>query len=172
MNNTTIILGSSRHNSNTRLAVDLVFNNRPHAVIDLLEMQLDHYSYDNTPADRFLDTISHLQSCNDIIFATPVYWYAMSGLMKVFFDRLTELITTQKSMGRSFAGKRTWLIATGTDAALPEGFEVPFKLTSEYFSMTYGDSLYFQFDGKGQPIDLPLESINRFDNAIYRDTHL
>ena len=35
-----------------------------------------------------------------IIFVTPVYWYAMSGRMKVFFDRWTDLLKIDKDTGR------------------------------------------------------------------------
>lgn len=45
-------------------------------------------------------------------------------------------------MGRALAGKRVFLISTGTDPELPKGFEVPFKRTSEYFSMEYMSALY------------------------------
>lgn len=61
-----------------------------------------------------------------IIFATPVYWYSMSGLMKTFFDRLTDLVTIQKSVGRKLKGKETFLFAVGTDDLLPAGFTIPF----------------------------------------------
>jgi multimeric flavodoxin WrbA len=72
-----------------------------------------------------------------IIFATPVYWYAMSGLMKVFFDRFTELLSTHKPLGKALKGKKIYLISTGSESELPPGFETPFKLTSEYFEMNY-----------------------------------
>jgi multimeric flavodoxin WrbA len=79
-----------------------------------------------------------------LIFATPVYWYAMSGLMKVFFDRLTELITTSKPLGRAMKGKCCYLISCGTDAELPPGFDVPFRLTAKYFEMEFVSSHYLQ----------------------------
>ncbi len=78
-----------------------------------------------------------------IVFATPVYWYAMSGTMKIFFDRLTELTTKEKHLGHALAGKRTFLIASGTDPELPAGFEVPFRRTSSYFEMEFIKAFYF-----------------------------
>jgi multimeric flavodoxin WrbA len=54
-----------------------------------------------------------------IVFATPVYWYAMSGLMKVLFDRFTDLVTVRKDLGRRLRGRRVFLIACGTDPDLP-----------------------------------------------------
>ncbi len=79
---------------------------------------------------------------NVVVFATPVYWYAMSGAMKAFFDRMTDLLETSKELGRQLKGKGFWLIASGTDLALPEGFEVPFARTAEYFGNQYRGSEY------------------------------
>lgn len=72
-----------------------------------------------------------------IILATPVYWYAMSGYMKVFMDRWTDLVSTHKSIGRSLAGKRLALLAQSSSDALPDGFTVPIALTAEYMDMKY-----------------------------------
>lgn len=68
----------------------------------------------------------------------------MSGTLKVFFDRLTELLSTHKPIGKSLKGKKTYLISTGTDPVLPVGFEIPFKMTSEYFEMTFENTYYLR----------------------------
>jgi multimeric flavodoxin WrbA len=67
----------------------------------------------------------------------------MSGLMKNFMDRFTDLITVEKQRGRQLRGKKTFLLAVGADKELPEGFEIPFRLTSEYFKMTYLGAIYY-----------------------------
>ena len=77
-----------------------------------------------------------------IVFATPVYWYAMSAPLKIFFDRLTDMTENLKALGKSLAGKPVWIIATGTEEILPEGFEVPFARTAEYFGMIYRGCAY------------------------------
>ena len=47
-----------------------------------------------------------------IIFATPIYWYAMSAQLKTFFDRMTDLLTIHKPLGRQLRkGKKMFLIA-------------------------------------------------------------
>ena len=81
-------------------------------------------------------------AADHIIFASPVYWYAMSGHMKVFFDRFTDLLGTFKVKGKALEGKTTELFSTGSSPSLPEGFEIPFKLTSEYFNMSFRGSNY------------------------------
>lgn len=77
-----------------------------------------------------------------LIFATPVYWYSMNSTMKVFFDRLTDLTDIEKKKGCALAGKQAWLIATGTDEALPEGFEFSFAGTCGYFDIEYRGAAY------------------------------
>lgn len=91
-----------------------------------------------------------------IVFATPVYWYAMSGLMKVLFDRFTDLVTVRKDLGRQLKDRRVFLIACGADPDLPEGFEVPFRRTADYLAMKYCGSFYVQTNGA--PLPLPVRA--------------
>ncbi len=67
----------------------------------------------------------------------------MSGLMKTFFHRFTDLVTTKKHLGRRLKGKSTLLLAVGADQELPNGFEIPFKLTSDYLNMSYQGCIYY-----------------------------
>ncbi len=62
--------------------------------------------------------------------------------MMIFFDRLSDLISTSKPIGRALSGKSVYLFSTGSDLELPDGFEVPFKRTSDYFEMKYVKSIY------------------------------
>lgn len=63
--------------------------------------------------------------------------------MKIFFDRLTDLITVKKEKGRALKHKSIFLIAVGSDSELPEGFEIPLKKTTAYFNMYHEACLYF-----------------------------
>jgi hypothetical protein len=88
-----------------------------------------------------------------VIFATPVYWYAMAGPMKTFFDRMTDLIVDPKNRetGRALAGRSVWLLATGTDDGMPPGFHEPFARTAEYFGMLWRGAVYCR-SIKGLPL--------------------
>lgn len=90
-----------------------------------------------------MQIIEEILLSDKIIFATPIYWYSMSGLSKIFLDRLTDLVTINKPVGRQLKGKETFLFAVGTDDLEPPGFAVPFELTSKYFGMKYIESFYF-----------------------------
>lgn len=139
-----VIAGSARKEGETTDLINLVFHQTSHQLIHLSDLQIAPYSYSNTYAihDGFLGVMQAAQQHQVIVFATPVYWYAMSGLMKLFFDRLTDIVTVQKNIGRSLKGKTIFLLSAGADADLPAGFEVPFASTASYLDMRYGGCLY------------------------------
>lgn len=139
-----IILGSARKKSDTRCFTEALFCDREYQLLDLLDHRIASYSYEGDyPADDDFSGLCQLLLQHQlIVFATPVYWYAMSGLMKVFFDRLTNLITSQKESGRQLMGRKTALLAVGSDDALPDGFTVPFAATSRYLGMEFIASTY------------------------------
>ena len=139
---TIVILGSAREESQTLKAVKALCPFPEYEVIDLQKLKVEHYRYNQTSDDDFLKIAQKMQTAENIVFATPVYWYSMSGRMKVFFDRLTDLLFTHKAIGKNLKGKKTFLIASGSDPELPLGFEIPFKLSSEYFEMSFEKSFY------------------------------
>lgn len=137
-----IIIGTARSPSNTLNSVLKITKFKNFESLELNKHALHHYNYNNPPNDDFLIIIKKILQYDVIVFATPVYWYSMSGHLKVFFDRLTELITTSKDLGRKLAGKDVYLFANGSEKKLPKGFEVPFKKTSLYFNMNFKKSIY------------------------------
>lgn len=141
---TLVILGTAREDSNTLAAIKELSPFADYELIDLRELKIAAYSYEGTypSADDFLHVARLMQKADNIVFATPVYWYSMSASLKNFFDRFSDLITVHKPIGRSLKGKTTFLISTGSDPSLPTGFEEPFRLTSDYFEMQFKGSKY------------------------------
>ena len=140
-----MLVASARPAGHTAALVRDVFVPPAASVVrDLLAAPLAPYSYAGAypPGDAFAGLVEQVLRHEVLVLATPVYWYAMSGLLKTFFDRLTDLTTTDRARGRQLRGKRLLLLATGTDAALPPGFEEPFRLTACYLGMVYGGGLY------------------------------
>ena len=132
----------------TRRAIDLAFPKGSIELVTLSDLQIGSYDYAHSnDCDDFQSVVEKMLATNTVVFATPVYWYAMSGNMKVFFDRLTDLLETSKERGRQMAGKSIWLIASGVELTLPEGFEVPFERTAQYFAMRYMEAAYL-FSGE------------------------
>ncbi len=140
-----VLLASARKESQTKKHVETIFCEVDCEIIDLSDAKINPYNYSAhyPPPDNFEEIIGTIIFYDRIVFATPVYWYSMSGLMKNFIDRLTDLVTINKPLGRKLKSKETFLLAVGTDKVLPEGFEIPFVLTSKYFEMDFIASIYF-----------------------------
>ena len=142
-----VILGSSRSYGNTSRAVDAALTHTHVEIVDLGTFNIGHYDYQHrNQTDAFLPLIERLSDRRFWILATPIYWYTMSAQLKIFVDRLTDLITIRKDLGRMLDGKSLAVIASGSDPCAPEGFESPFRLTSEYLGMNYIGSHYVQME--------------------------
>jgi multimeric flavodoxin WrbA len=166
-----ILLASARKDSDTKVFLEEVFKNTDHKLVDLLDFSIQPYDYNNqySAQDKFFTLIEEeILTHQSIVFATPVYWYAMSGLMKIFFDRLTDLVTIKKQLGRQLKGKSTFLLAVGTDEEMPAGFETPFKLTSAYLNMLYEGCIYYSTKNPKQQ-ELIQDSIDNFISKIRRN---
>ena len=138
-----VILGSARADGETRRAVDLAFPSGTAELVMLPNFSIGGYDYRHFNAnDAFGHIAPKMAAADRIVFATPVYWYAMSAPLKIFFDRLTDMTENLRALGKSLRDKSAWMIATGTETVLPEGFEVPFARTAGYFGMRYRGCAY------------------------------
>ena len=139
-----VVLASARRGGDTEQLVQHVLAQVPHRLLNLLDWPVSPYRYeqDYPATDTFLLLANRLLQHSALVVATPVYWYSMSSPMKVFLDRFTDLITSHKQLGRQLAGKPMFLLISGADPELPEGFTVPFRQTAAYFDMPFVASLY------------------------------
>ncbi len=136
---TVVILGSSRSDGDTAKVVQDLQKRIGCDVIDLNEYDISYYDYDHANKDDdFLPLMrTIIQDYQNIIFATPVYWYTMSGILKVFFDRISDLLTIEKDLGRALRGKGFGAISCCIRGSIDEEFWHPFKKTAGYLGMTY-----------------------------------
>jgi len=142
-----VILGSSRSRGNTRLLVETTFEASQYRLIGLNELLFSGYDYDHANRDDdFLALAEMLTDHGRIVLATPVYWYSMSATLKRFVDRLSDLVTIRKPLGRALAGRRLYVLATSTEPSLPAGFEQTFRSTAEYLDMVWGGCLHVCFE--------------------------
>lgn len=134
-----IILGSSRKNGDTRKAVDELIKITNWDLIDLNDYKIGYYDYEHKNLDDdYLPLMRKIIANYDVlIFATPVYWYAMSGIMKVFFDRITDLLDNEKDLGRKLRGKSMAAISCSVGDNLGENFWLPFSESARYLGMNY-----------------------------------
>lgn len=162
-----IILGSSRKNGETKKVVAELMRISNWDLIDLADYNISHFDYEyKNRNDDYIDLIKKIIDDYDVlIFATPVYWYSMSGIMKVFFDRFTDLLTIEKELGRKLRGKKMAVISCSNGDNLEDHFWLPFKKTAEYLGMNYIADLH-TCQGKSD-----IYKIAEFKRAIEEKTH-
>lgn len=134
-----IILGSSRKDGDTKKMVDELVNISNWDCIDLNDYNISYYDYEHKNLDDdYLNLMRQIIANYDVlIFATPVYWYSMSGIMKVFFDRITDLLDSEKDLGRKLRGKSMAALSCSVGDNLGENFWLPFSETARYLGMNY-----------------------------------
>lgn len=162
-----VVLGTSRSDGNTRATVANVVDGRQVDLIDLSTADIRTYDYNHrNELDEFLPIAQRLAEKSLWLLATLVYWYTMSAQMKVFVDRLSDLITIRKDLGRALRGKAVAVLASGTDNALAEGFEAPFRLTAQYFEMRYLGAFYLPFSSDDVPAEGHIERGRSFGKTL------
>ncbi|HCE3231919.1 NAD(P)H-dependent oxidoreductase [Vibrio parahaemolyticus] len=136
--NIAVILGTSKSDGNTRKLADSFVEQSDAKLFDLSNFDVSFYDYSHeNENDDFLPIIHELLSFDHLVFASPVYWYSMSAQLKVFFDRLSDLLTIEKELGRRLKGKSISVLSTGYNVELPDCFVQPFELTAKYMQLEF-----------------------------------
>lgn len=160
-NKKIIILGSSRKNGNTTKIVDEISKEHGIEVINLSDFNISYYDYESkNREDDFFPLIKGIiENYDTLIFATPIYWYNMSGIMKVFFDRFSDLIRIEKETGRKLRGKKIGVVSNSHDDEIEESFYIPFKKTADYLGMEYLGHAHFNANILNQTTKIELTFI-------------
>src|SRR6056297_2974216 len=134
-----VILGSSRNDGDTAILTKMLIKQSKWDLIDLNDYDFGYFDYKHENRnDNYLTLMADLiKKYDTLIIATPVYWYSMSGIMKVFFDRITDLLTIRKELGRKLRGKKMAVISCSIGNNLGEYFWLPFSETANYLGMEY-----------------------------------
>ena len=138
-NPVVIINGSARHDGNSSKIAEIFISGEKWNHVILNNYQIGHYDYNHQNyGDDFFNIIDEaVLTADHIVFITPVYWYTMSGHMKVFFDRLSDLLQIEKEKGRQLRGKSMSVIACGSEETESKGFFEPFKQSADYLGINY-----------------------------------
>ena len=147
-NKKVIIVGTSRNNGNTTKIAAGNANQYAIDVLNLNDYQFSYYDYEGKNKDDDFQPLikSIIEKYDTIIFATPNYWYNMSGIMKVFFDRCTDIILIEKETGKSLKGKKCGVISNSHEDELESDFYIPFRKSTEYLGMEYIGNAHFNAD--------------------------
>ncbi|WP_282178295.1 flavodoxin family protein [Vibrio nereis] len=136
--NVAVIWGTSKSDGNTRKLADSFVEQSGAKLFDLSNFNVSFYDYSHeNKNDDFLPIIHELLSFDHLVFASPVYWYSMSAQLKVFFDRLSDLLTIEKGLGHRLKGKSISVLSTGYNLELPDCFVQPFELTAKYMQLEF-----------------------------------
>lgn len=141
MSKTIIIQSSARAQGNTYVVAKKLAECLPADRIDLLDYVVHPFRYeqDYPEADDFLRLVeTYVLPYDRIVFASPVYWYSMSGPLKIFFDRLSDLLKSQRAIGRQLRDKRMAVLSCGNDEEVNDCFYSAFRLSAAYLGMSYG----------------------------------
>lgn len=121
--NILVLNGSSRAQGNTEQLTQAVLQTLPHTVIHLREKNIlpiddkRHTEEGFQPVDDDFDEVIRQVLAHDIlIFATPLYWYGMSGVMKNFVDRWSQALRDNRYQFKSdMSQKEAYVVIVGGD---------------------------------------------------------
>ena len=141
MLSTIALLSSSRRLGNTGQLIDRIASELNIEVVDLTGLRMSSYDYDHGNRDDDFEPLMRRVLAHDqVIFATPIYWYAVSPAMKVFIDRISDLLDLPDllSEGRRLRGKNAYVVCTSIDDEPSGEFMGAFLGTFNYLGMQFG----------------------------------
>jgi multimeric flavodoxin WrbA len=162
-----VIYGGTRPNGNTEflteqalhgLDIERIYLNRYH-IQPIVDYRHDAGGFPNVNDDH--STVIDLILQHDIlIFATPIYWYSMSGTMKNFIDRWSQSLRDAKypNLKQQLAAKKAYVIAVGGDHPTVKG--LPMIQQFQYIFDFMGTSFEGYILGKGsKPGDIKEDKV-------------
>jgi len=137
-----IIQGSHRDNGTTAEACAKLQQQKGGEIIHLSHFNIAHFDYKGPGKDDFSDIVKRIVLEKELVLATPIYWYTMSGMMKVFLDRISDLLKWDKDLGRQLRGVNLHVISVSGSDDAPEEFAYPFRMTADYLGMEFGEYVH------------------------------
>lgn len=150
MSKTIVIFGNSSKPDGSRMLADEVACGFGFKVLDLADYEINNREIN----DPLIEVVEHIIHADTVIFATPVYCYSMSARMKLFMDRLTDLVRMDGELKTMLRGKRGLLLCTGTELIAPRYFEETFSLLLAYLGIEYCGMLYRSHDASFTPAQI------------------
>ncbi len=123
-----VIYGGTRSNGNTEQLTERVISEMEAEKIVLKDYDIqpiEDYRHDEAGfprvGDDYKQLIDRMLSHDVIIFATPIYWYGISGTLKNFIDRWSQSIKEYPNFKERMAEKQAYVVAVGGDKPLLKG---------------------------------------------------
>ncbi|TKD70774.1 flavodoxin family protein [Pseudalkalibacillus hwajinpoensis] len=125
-----VLYGSSRANGNTEVLTEHVVKGlqvnklflKDYHIKDIIDQRHEENGFDSVD-DDYDKVIDSVLESDVIIFATPIYWYGMSGIMKSFVDRWSQTVRDKRypEFKSKMAQKTAYVIAVGGDEPKTKG---------------------------------------------------
>lgn len=141
MQSTIALFSSSRRLGNTGRLIDHIAGDLNIEVVDLAARRMSSYDYDHRNRDDDFEPLMQRVLAHDqIIFASPIYWYAASPAMKIFLDRISDLLELPDllAQGRRLRGKNAYVVCTSVCDDPSAAFMAAFRETFDYLGMHFG----------------------------------
>lgn len=138
---TIALFSSSRRNGNTGQWMDCIAKELDTEVVDLATKNISAYDYEHgNRGDDFEPLMKRVLEFDQIILASPVYWYAVSPALKIFLDRISDFLDLPDLLedGRRLRGKRGFVVCTSIYDEAPASFVGAFLDTFNYLGMRFG----------------------------------
>ena len=135
------LFGSARRHGNTGAFMDRIAAELGIEVVDLGALSIAPYDYAHGHrGDDFEPLMRRVLAFEHLVFASPVYWYAVSSPMKAFLDRITDFLDLPELLdeGRRLRGKTGHVVCTSIYDEAPKPFVDAFRDTFEYLGMRLG----------------------------------
>ncbi len=105
------------------------------------------------PTGRLADLARAVMAADDLVFAAPVYWYALPAPAKLFLDHWSGwLDLPEMGFAERLTDKRLWLITARADPdpAAAEPVERMMRLTAGWLGMDWRGALNGVADAPGE----------------------
>lgn len=145
MLSTIALFSSSRRQGNTGRLIDRIGAELDIEIVDLGGLRMSPYDYDHRNRDDDFEPLMRRVLAHDqIVFATPIYWYAVSAAMKIFLDRISDFLDLPDLLadGRRLRGKNAYVVCTSASAEAAPEFMSAFDETFRYLGMRFGAALH------------------------------
>lgn len=157
-----VIHGGTRANGNTEMLTKLVIKGLvaeeiflKDYVINPIEDKRHTEEGFHEIKDNYNEIIEKVMNYDILIFATPIYWYSMTGTMKNFIDRWSHTSRDSKypHFKNKMKRKKAYVVAVGGDDPSIKGLPLiqQFQYIFQFIGMQFEDYIL----GKGyQPGDI------------------
>jgi multimeric flavodoxin WrbA len=143
------LLGSTRENGNSEYLANKILEGTDHTIIKLAEKHIEpiidmRHTEEGFSLvdDDYEELVHHMLEHDILLFATPLYWYGMSGPMKNFFDRWSQYLRDERfNLKEELTKKKAYVIITGGSSANIKGLPLvqQFNYIFEFVNMEFTD---------------------------------